>query len=372
MQAAEINNNQATSKGMAAWTNRPGDHAFDTIDDVLEHTQKMKDKSFIKESALEHLGVMTPGNSLTPGADELYITKDGSGARFNNHSFNQFCNVIGARASEWRKFPAALAQVPLTWLVQNGECKDVKLLLSHLDNDKVECRAVNSSSYGRIWNHALVKAVKDHIDPAVWKVPQNITFHLKRGFITANDRKVFVFLVNESNPIEMKGLQPLYRGFYAWNSEVGDGTCGIAEFLLNKVCANRAMVGVTDFHELNIRHTSGAPDRWIRDAVPALHEYVNASTTHMAEILQASRTKQIAKDEKGALEWLQNRGFTGTLAKSALESAREESRGADPTSSPYSVWNVIQGLTAEAREKVNNDDRVEIERQAGKIMKAVM
>jgi hypothetical protein len=371
MQAAEINHVQGNSKGMAAWVNRPGDHSFDAIDEVLEHTMKMKDKSFIKESALEHLGVMTTGNSLTPGVDDLYVTKDGTGARFNNHSFNQFCSIIGARASEWHKFPAALAQVPLTWLVQNGERKDVKLLLSKLDNGKVECRAVNSSSYGRIWNHDLVKAVKDHIDPTVWKVPQDITFHLKKGFITCNDRKVFIFLVNEANPILVEGLQPLYRGFYAWNSEVGDGTCGIAEFLLNKVCANRAMVGVTDFQELNIRHTSGAPDRWVRDAVPSLHDYVNASTAHMAELLQASRTKKVAKDEKGALEWLQNRGFTHALAKSALESAREESRGADPTSSPYSVWNIIQGLTAEAREKMNNDDRVEIERHAGKLMKVV-
>jgi len=370
MQAAEINTNLNSSKGTAAWVNRPGDHSFDTIDEVLAHTEKTRDKSFISESPLEHLGVMTTGNSLRPGADDLYVTKDGMAARFNNYSFGQFCSIIGARASEWRKFPAALAQVPLTWLAQNGERKDVKLLLSQEDVAEVECRAVNSSSYGRIWNHDLVKAVKDHVDPAAWKVPQDIAFHLKKGFITANDCKVFVFLVNEANPVVVEGLPPLYRGFYAWNSEVGDGTCGIAEFLLNKVCANRAMVGTTSFHELNIRHTSGAPDRWMRDAVPSLHSYVNASTARTAEMLQASRTKKVAKDEKGALEWLQNRGFAAPLAKAALESAREESRGADPNSSPYSVWNIIQGLTAEAREKMNNDDRVDLERQAGKLMKA--
>ena len=302
----------------------------------------------------------------------MFFTQDGKWAMLNNHSFNQACGLIGARAGEYKKYPAVMAQVMLSWLAEHSPRKDAKLLITKRENDDPLVRSVNSPSYGRIWNHELAEAVHNHIDPEMWTVPEGTAFHTKKGFITTNDRKVFVFLVNEQNPIILKGLsKPLYRGVYAWNSEVGDGTCGIAEFMMNAACANRAITGITDFEELKIRHTVGAPDRWMREAVPKLNEYVNSSTEQVTALLEASRTKKVAKDEKSAINWLQERGFTKALSVAALESAREEERGADPSSSPYSVWNIVQGLTAEARGKANNDDRVDIESRAGKLMKAV-
>lgn len=302
----------------------------------------------------------------------MFLESDENRAVLNNHSFNQACGLIGARASEYKKYPAALVQVMLSWLAQHSDRKDAKLLITKQDDDHPLVRSVNSPTYGRIWNHELAEAVHKYIDPDVWTVPDATAFHLKKGFITANDRKVFVFLVNEKNPIMLKGFtKPLYRGLYAWNSEVGDGTCGIAEFMMNAACVNRVIAGISDFEELKIRHTVGAPDRWMMEAVPKLNEYVNSSTDKVTELLEASRNKKVAKDEKGAIAWLQERGFTKALSVSALESAREEERGADPSSSPYSVWNIVQGLTAEARSRANNDDRVDIETRAGRLMKAV-
>jgi len=363
-------------ESQAAWARRPGDLVFDAVEPLVEHTRNLKDNSFVKEAAVEHLQLRASGESLRPGADDMFIMKDGQAAKLNNHSFNQFCQAIGARAGEWRKYPAALAQVPLTWKAQFSDRKDVKMLLRKAHpgatDDRPECAAINSPSYGRIWNHELAAAVQQYVDPETWTVPQKTAFHLHKGFITASDRKVFIFLVNETNPITLKGItKPLFRGFYAWNSEVGDGTCGIAEFLMNGACANRTITSLTGFQELRIRHTSGAPDRWVRDAVPSLEEYVNSSTDKVVGLLEASRQKTVAKDEKGALQWLQDRGFTKSFAQAGLESAREEERGADPSSSPYSVWNLVQGLTAEARTKENNEDRVALEEQAGKLMKAV-
>lgn len=370
MQAA-VETGARSSAALAAWAQRPGDHTFTNVEDVLAHTEKMRKQSHVSDAAVEHLGVMTPGDALEPGRDQLFLTKDGKAAKFNNHSFNQFCQNIGARASEYRKYPAALVAPLLTWKAQFGDRKDVKLLMRVDDNNMYECRAVNSPTYGRIWNDELARAVRDHIDPEIWTVPDKaITFHKHTGFITTNDKKVFIFLVNQSNPIELPGQKPLYRGFYAWNSEVGDGTCGIAEFLFNSVCANRAISGLSDFCELNIRHTSGAPDRWVRDAVPKLNEYVNTPTGQVVERIMKAKEKKVAKDEKSAIAWLHERGFTKNLAKATVESAREEERGADPKYSPFSVWNLIMGATAEARAQVNNDDRVALELQAGKLMKA--
>jgi len=363
---------------MAAWAHRPGDHVFDSVEKLVEHTRELKDKSFTEEAAVEHLQIRATGDAMRVGADEMVVVHDraeGDGTTvglLNNHSFNQYCQNIGARAGEYRKLPAAIAQMPLMWLTQNADRKDVKMLLTRGDNDIVQCRAINSPNYGRIWNHELAEAVLKYVDPDIWTVPDVSHFHTPMGFISTNDKKVFIFLANEKNPITLKGIdKPLFRGVYAWNSEVGDGTAGCADFCYNSACANRVMVGLTEFKELVIRHTAGAPDRWVKEAVPAFDKYVNTSTQKIAGLLEASRKKKVAKTEKGALQWMQEHGFTKALSKAALESAREEERGADPSSSPLSIYNVVQGLSAEARAKENNDERVAIELLAGKLFKAV-
>ncbi|MCC0003435.1 MAG: FAD-dependent oxidoreductase [Methylobacteriaceae bacterium] len=77
----------------------------------------------------------------------------------------------------------------------------------------------------------------------------------------ASDRDVFLFLVDDLNPIEAgrlpDGSPDLYfRGFYCWNSEVGAKTLGIASFYLRAVCQNRNLWGVEDFEEITIRHSN--------------------------------------------------------------------------------------------------------------------
>ena len=79
----------------------------------------------------------------------------------------------------------------------------------------------------------------------------------------ASDRDVFLFLVDDTNPIEAgrlpDGSPDLYfRGFYCWNSEVGSKTLGIASFYLRAVCMNRNLWGVENFEEITIRHSKFA------------------------------------------------------------------------------------------------------------------
>ena len=96
-----------------------------------------------------------------------------------------------------------------------------------------------------------------------WKVPgvldwstgvYNPDVEISRDTTTlyASDRDVFLFLVDDHNPIEAgklpDGSPDLYfRGFYCWNSEVGAKTLGMASFYLRAVCQNRNLWGVEDF-----------------------------------------------------------------------------------------------------------------------------
>jgi hypothetical protein len=90
----------------------------------------------------------------------------------------------------------------------------------------------------------------------------------------ASDRDVFVFLVDDTHPIEagrLPGGSPdlYFRGFYCWNSLVGSKTLGMASFYLRAVCQIRNLWGVEDFEEIVIRHSKYVAARFAHEATPA-------------------------------------------------------------------------------------------------------
>ncbi|WP_337052585.1 hypothetical protein [Pseudoxanthomonas sp. USHLN014] len=113
-----------------------------------------------------------------------------------------------------------------------------------IEDGRVELRAVTGPDYGRIFDHELVWAVQriagNGTGDTLWKVPgvldwstgiYNLRVDITQGTTTlyASDRDVFLFLVDELNPIEAGRLPDrspdlYFRGFYCWNSEVGAKT----------------------------------------------------------------------------------------------------------------------------------------------------
>ena len=156
-----------------------------------------------------------------------------------------------------RQLPAPLAAINLQHGLLSHRAELVKTL--EMDDGRLELRAVTGPDYGRIWDHELVAAVMkiagNGTGDTMWKVPGQLNWatmtHNPFVDITkdtttlyASDRDVFLFLVDDTHPIEAgrlpNGEPDLYfRGFYAWNSEVGSKTLGIASFYLRAVCANR-------------------------------------------------------------------------------------------------------------------------------------
>src|SRR5215204_6412042 len=57
----------------------------------------------------------------------------------------------------------------------------------------------------------------------------------------------------------------------------GDKTLGVGFFLFDYVCSNRIVWGADQYTEVRIRHTSGAPDRWLEETIPVLTEYSEGS-----------------------------------------------------------------------------------------------
>ena len=184
----------------------------------------------------------------------------------------------------------------------------------------------------------------------------------------ASDRDVFLFLVDDLNPIEAgrlpDGSPDLYfRGFYCWNSEVGAKTLGIASFYLRAVCQNRNLWGVEDFEEITIRHSKYAASRFAHEAAPALTRFANSSPAPFVEGIKAARARIVARSDEDRSDFLGRRGFSKAASATIIETVlKEEGR------KPESVFDFVQGITAVARKKSHQDARLDLEGRAKKML----
>jgi hypothetical protein len=170
-------------------------------------------------------------------------------------SFGQLTTMVAAPSTYLRQLPAALAAINLQYgLTSHREL--IKTL--EVENGPVELRAVTGPDYGRIYDHELVAAVQriagNGTGDTRWKAGvldwtksfYNPWVDITRDTTTlyASDRDVFLFLVDDLNPIGAGRLPDgspdmYFCGFYCWNSEVGAKTLGISTFYLRAVCQNR-------------------------------------------------------------------------------------------------------------------------------------
>ena len=180
-------------------------------------------------------------------------------------SFGQLCSLVGAPSSYLRQLPAPLAGINLQHGLLSHRAELVKTL--EADDGRVELRAVTGPDYGRIWDHELVAAVMkiagNGTGDTRWKVPgvldwatmtHNPFVDVTKDTTTlyASDRDVFLFLVDDTNPIEAgrlpDGSPDLYfRGFYCWNSEVGSEDARHCQFLPARRLHEPQSVGRREF-----------------------------------------------------------------------------------------------------------------------------
>jgi hypothetical protein len=135
-------------------------------------------------------------------------------------SFGQLASQVGAPAAYLRQLPAPLAGINLQYGLTSHRAEQIKTL--ETDNGRVELRAVTGPDYGRIYDHELVEAVQriagNGTGDTRWKVPgvldwstgiYNPRVDITKDTTTlyASDRDVFLFLVDDLNPIEAGGCR---------------------------------------------------------------------------------------------------------------------------------------------------------------------
>ena len=252
------------------WFSRPDDERYLSLSSLHDAVHARSERATARTVETRSLRVEANRNNaeriaiIAPGRDEPIAP--------THWSFGQMCSLIGAPAGYLRQLPAPLAGINLQHGLLSHRGELVKTL--EADDGRVELRAVTGPDYGRIWDHELVAAVMRFAGNGTgdtrWKVPgvldwstmtHNPFVAISKDTTTlyASDRDVFLFLVDDTHPIEAgrlpNGEPDLYfRGFYCWNSEVGSKTLGIASFFLRAVCMNRNIWGAEGFEEISIRY----------------------------------------------------------------------------------------------------------------------
>ena len=344
------------------WFSRPADERYLSLSELAHSVRDRADRSRTRvvESALIHV----EANRSDPERLALILPGTDTPIAPTHWSFGQLASLVGAPAAYLRQLPAPLAAINLQYGLTSNRAEQIKTL--EADNGRVELRAVTGPDYGRIYDCELVEAVQriagNGTGDTRWKVPgvldwstgiYNPRVDITKDTTTlyASDRDVFLFLVDDLNPIEAgrlpDGSPDLYfRGFYCWNSEVGAKTLGMASFYLRAVCQNRNLWGVEDFEEITIRHSKYAANRFAHEAAPALANFANSSAVPFVNGIKMAREQIVARTDEDRTDFLRRRGFskaeTGKIIETVLA---EEGRP------PETIFDFVQGITAVARDK---------------------
>lgn len=322
------------------WFSRPADERYLSLSSLYAAVRGRTERS--RTRTVESAAIRVEASR--DDAERLALMVPGSDAPLapTHWSFGQLAGLVGAPAAYLRQLPAPLAGINLQYGLSTHRAEQVKTL--EIADGRVELRAVTGPDYGRIFDHELVEAVQriagNGTGDTRWKVPgvldwstgiYNPRVDITRDTTTlyASDRDVFLFLVDDLNPIEAGRLPDgspdlFFRGFYCWNSEVGAKTLGIASFYLRAVCQNRCLWGVENFEEITIRHSKYAASRFASEAAPALTRFADSSPQPFVDGIRAAREKIVARNDDDRADFLRKRGFSKTETTKIIETVLAE------------------------------------------------
>nr|QCL09997.1 hypothetical protein pC5.8d_694 [Rhizobium rhizogenes] len=233
----DVSRGERIGRVSSEWFSRPADERYLSLSELYATARGRTEHSRSRTVESATIRVETSRDDaeclklFLPGAD-LPVAP-------THWSFGQLASLVGAPATYLRQLPALLAGINLQYGLTSRRAEQVKTL--EIENGRAELRCVTGPDYGCIFDHELVAAVQriagNGTGDTRWKVPgvldwstgvYNPRVDVTKDTMTlyASDRDVFLFLVDDLNPIEAgrlpDGSPDLYfRGFYCWNSEVG-------------------------------------------------------------------------------------------------------------------------------------------------------
>ena len=347
------------------WATRPADERFASLIDMRQHFDNIREQS--REVVVASRRIHALPTQDNKGLE--IVGPNGHPYAPTHWAFGQIATLSRAPAGYLRKLPSPIAADCINYGLQfERDIEDVGVLLQK--NHSNVLRAATGPRYGRIWNADIASDLVNRFGDGVsgdWRVPgefgKAVTVTKDNTTLFAGDRDMFVFLADEKNRIEIPNRRngkagSMARGFFVWNSEVGSKTFGLATFLFDYVCCNRIVWGADDVHEISIRHTASAPDRFLEEMVPAPTAYANGSARNVVRAIEDARSKRLEKVD----DFLAARFGARMVQPLKLIHSAEEERPIE------TLWDVTTAATAYARSIEWQDERVDMEKKAGELL----
>lgn len=352
------------------WASRPADERFTSLTEIVDHYSHIRDQS---RSAV----ISSRSLEAFPSEDNkgLLVAVANADAFAPTHwSFGQLAQLAGAPSKYLRSLPSPIAADCVNYgLKFSRDVEDVGLLLQK--NGSNVLRAATGPQYGRVWNSDFVQQLVDRFGNGIdgdFRVPgefgQKVEVTKDNTTLFAGDRDLFVFLADEEHRIEVQNRRDgkpgsLARGFFAWNSEVGSTSFGIATFLFDYVCKNRIVWGASEYREVRFRHTASAPEQFIEAVAPALASYAQSSTQSITDAIAAAQAKRVGDNSEEVTDFLAKR-FGSRARAQTLQQVHELEEGRPIET----LWDVTTAVTASARDIKWQNERVTVEREGGAIL----
>lgn len=353
----------------AQWMSRPADERYTSLLAMQKHFHQLREASREAVVSSRRLTIVPASDS----SQQLQVFgPNGHGYEPTHWSFGQLASLVKAPAGYLRSLPAPMAADCLNYgLKVARDIEDVGVLLHRMPDQAPALAAATGPKYGRIWNLGITRELVDQFGDGVtgdFRVPGTFKSELtsvtkENTSLFASDRDMFVFLADQEHRIEIPNRRngesgSLARGFFVGNSEVGAGTLFIATFLFDYMCSNRMIWGTKNYKQVRIRHTAGAPDRWLEEVKPAIIQYANDSSTTIVKAIADARAKKIDK----VADFLEARFSKAMSRELQAVHVAEEDRPIE------TLWDASVAVTAYAKTVKYQDERIALERIGGDII----
>jgi hypothetical protein len=346
------------------WSTRPEDERFPTLQSLLDAT-----KAYY-QSAIEREATISDLRTEEVNGDVQLVGRQNAPAKLTHWSFGQLASKVGAPAEYLRNIPATLACQNLNWGLKNlAEKSETASLLLH-NNGSLLLRAITSQKYVRIWNWEVAERLLG-MQEYGW-VPAESDFNMAKDSdlarerdLYASDHDMFVFLCNgESRVAEPGNPEGLKRGIIVENSEVGSSALKMTKFLYRGRCGNHICWGVSKMMEISVRHVGDARNKWSQYQYE-LKKYAESSVHEDEARISSAKTRIIADTKEQVLDRFGQRNLNLSLKTltAGYDATKPEEDG-----DPRSVWGVVNGLTRFSQSLPYADQRIQIDRAAGKLM----
>jgi len=384
-------------KASGQWATRPADERFWGPEDALAATRGYFADAAVSEVSYGDLRVDARG------PDIALIGKENVPATLTNYAFGQLAQRVKAPADYLRRLPPTLAAQNLNHglKVRAGDDSDKAKLLLHRNGGYL-ARCLTGTGYQRIWNWQVFDKLVALVDQG-WRVPParpavadprarkataedvgwcgDTGLSIKEGDtiapagIYASDRDMFAFLVHPDrhllNPLDTG--TPLMRGFFCWNSEVGDRSFGVMSFLLDAVCGNHIVWGARDVKEVRVRHVGTAHAKAFGQLRATLRAYADESASDDEARIRAAQELELGTDMEDTvdalLKWAGRKpSIKGLLSRQVLEQAWDIADRTPRYGNPNTPWAVAQGITEISQGRAHTNVRTRLDEAAGRVI----